>query len=85
MPLAALKRLPDGNTEVGSWAFRKTLTADTQLHITLFEVREEVAIYAHLEPSAINPLTAYKHFASAHVDAKGGVEQAREKLPSELF
>lgn len=85
MPLAAYKSLPDGRESVGSWAYRDSLLADEQLHITLFEAEEGTGIYAHAEPSAINPLTAYRHFASDHVDAKGGVEQARKKLPSELF
>ncbi len=36
-PLAALKTLPDGRKEVGSWAFRDGLLAETQTHVILFD------------------------------------------------
>ena len=85
MPLAAFKSLPDGRQSVGSWAYRETLLSDEQLHITLFKAENGAGIYAHSEPNALSPFTAYAHFASDEVDARGGVEQARKQLPSELF
>jgi len=85
MPLAAFKSLPDGRKSVGSWAYRDSLLSETQLHITLFDAENGTGIYAHAEPSAINPFTAYAHFASNEVDAKGGVEQAKDRLPESLF
>jgi hypothetical protein len=84
MPLAAFKSLPDGRKSVGSWAYRDGPLSDKQLHITLFEAENGTGVYAHLEPSAINPLTAYAHFASDEVDARAGVEAAQKQLIDDL-
>jgi hypothetical protein len=85
MPLAAYKTLPDGSGEVGSWAFRESLTAEKQLHVMLFADGDGTAVYAHAEYSAINPLVALKHYRGTGYNPDAGAEQLRAKLPPEVW
>jgi len=85
MPLAAYKTLSDGTGEVGSWAWRESLTADKQLHVMLFPDQDGTAVYAHAEFSAINPVVALKHYRGVGYDPQAGAEQLRAKLPSGVW
>jgi len=80
MPLAALKTLPDGRVEAASWARRPSLLARRQTHVIVFEADNGVDIYAHGEPNAINPLTAWKHYRGRGYDPAAGVKTVREWL-----
>ena len=82
MPLAALKTLPDGGVEVGSWAWRDGLLAREQTHIMLFRgVRDgETLVAAHREPNALNPATALAHYRGRGLDADAGERDLRQRL-----
>ena len=80
MPLAALKTLPDGRVEAASWARRSSLLARRQTHVILFEADGATDIYAHEEPNATNPLTAWKHYRGVGYDPAAGVKTVREWL-----
>jgi len=81
-PLAALKTLPDGRKEVGSWAFRDGLLAETQTHVILFEgiLEGETLVAAHQEASPINPWTALDHYRGRGYDVEAGERAVRERL-----
>lgn len=82
-PIAALKyQISDGNRHIatGSWAWRKSLLADQQLHITLYQSVNSygIDVYAHWEPSwIIHPI---KHYDGQHVDGPQGAEMMRKWL-----
>jgi hypothetical protein len=82
MPLAALKRLPDGRTEIGSWAYRDGLLASEQVHVMLFRAEREgqTLVAAHREPNALNPATALAHYRGRGLDAEAGERAVRERL-----
>jgi len=81
-PLAALKTLPDGRKEVGSWAFRDSLLAPTQTHVVLFEgiLEGETLVAAHEEPSPLLPWTALDHYRGRGYDVEAGERAVRERL-----
>lgn len=85
MPLAAYKDLIDGREEVGSWAFRESLTAEEQLHVMLFAEGDGTAVYAHSEKSAINPFTAWDHYRGIGYDIERGKAALKDKLPSGVW
>jgi len=72
--------LPDGRTEAASWARRDALLARRQTHVILFEADDGVDIYAHEEPNALNPLTAWRHYRGRGYDPAAGVATVREWL-----
>jgi len=81
-PLAALKTLPDGRKEVGSWAFRDSLLAPTQTHVILFEgiLEGETLVAAHQEASPLLPWTALDHYRGRGLDVEAGERAVRERL-----
>ena len=88
LPLAALKSLDDGRIERGSWAKRESLLAPRQTHVMLFESppgESGIDVYAHGEPSAINPATAWKHYRGVEYSPSEGVETMREWLDASGF
>jgi len=81
MPLAALKTLPDGRAEVGSWAWRDGLLAENQTHGMLFAAGEgQTLIAAHGEANALNPFTALDHYRGVGLDADAGERAVRRRL-----
>lgn len=85
LPLAAYKSLPDGREEVGSWGYRESLLAREQVHVMLFSAPGGgTHVYAHREPSAINPLTAIDHYRGRGYDPAAGVAFVRERLGDEI-
>ncbi|MBP1988305.1 hypothetical protein [Halolamina salifodinae] len=82
-PLSAYKTLPDGREEQGSWVWRENLLAKKQLHVMMFERRNgETDCFAHREYSAINPLTALKHYRGVDYSPKKGERLLVQKLPA---
>lgn len=81
MPLAAFKTLSDGTTEVGSWAFRDSLTAEMQTHVILFPDQDGTAIYAHMEANALSPFDALAHYRGIGYDPEQGEKALRLHLP----
>ncbi|GAB7094531.1 hypothetical protein JCM30237_16840 [Halolamina litorea] len=81
-PLSAYKTLPDGREEAGSWVYRESLFATKQLHVMTFE-RDTggTDCFAHWEYSAINPLTALRHYRGKDYSPKQGREKLRNRLP----
>ena len=81
-PLAALKTLPDGRKEVGSWAFRDSLLAERQTHVILFEgiLEGETLVAAHQEASPLLPWTALDHYRGRGLDVEAGERAVRERL-----
>lgn len=81
-PLAALKTLPDGRVERGSWAFRDSLLAEQQTHVVLFAGHEdgETLVAAHREASPINPVTALDHYRGRGYDVDAGERDLRRRL-----
>lgn len=79
-PIAALKVRMDGNTAEGSWVWRPSPLASSQLHIVLHELEdtEGIDVYAHWECSWIRH--PYKHYVARGYDAEKGVELARRRL-----
>lgn len=84
-PLAAYKTLSDETGEVGSWAWRESLFADSQLHVMLFPAREGTAVYAHVEPNAQNPFTALDHYRGVGYNPQEGAELCRNLLPDGVW
>lgn len=86
-PLAALKTLPEGRVERGSWAFRDGLLAREQTHIVLFAgVRDgETLVAAHQEASAINPLVAMEHYRAEGYDVPAGERAVRKRLDEGIW
>ena len=88
LPLAALKTLSDGRVERGSWARRDGLLAERQTHVMLFDTptgESGVDVYAHAEPSAINPATAWKHYRGIGYSPSEGVDKLRTWLDESAF
>jgi hypothetical protein len=82
-PLARLKTR-DGRPERSSWVYRESPLADRQLHLMLFPGPDgTVDIYAHEEPSSVNPAVGTDHFDGTRQSVARGVERARERLPLE--
>ena len=77
---SALKERYDRNTEDGSWVWRKSLTADMQLHVVSHSRVDSDAIdlYAHWERS--NYTHPIKHYRKVDYDAETGVEMLRRIL-----
>lgn len=77
-PIASLKIRVDGNVSDGSWIFRESKLADTQLHIVLHELpnKPAVDVYAHVEDNWIrHPLL---HLRKKNYDAEEGVVAVRD-------
>jgi|APHM01.1.fsa_nt_gi hypothetical protein len=82
-PLARLKTR-DGRPEHSSWVYRESPLAERQLHLMLFAGPDStVEVYAHEEPSSVNPVVGTEHFDGARQSVARGVERARERLPLE--
>jgi len=80
-PLSALKTR-DGTPEIGSWAHREGPDAERQVHVMLFEGSAGgVDVYAHEEPSSINPSTAVRHYEGTDQRVDVGVDRVRAMLP----
>lgn len=80
-PLSRLKRR-DGEPEAGSWVRRDSPLARRQLHLMLFPGDGGgVDVYAHEEPSSVNPLLGYVHLTGATQNVAEGVRRARRVLP----
>lgn len=68
--------------EAGSWAYRESALANRQLHVMLFTRDDgDVDVYAHEEPSSVNPLAGARHFRGEGQDVAAGVASAVERLP----
>ncbi|WP_049979352.1 hypothetical protein [Halolamina rubra] len=81
MPLAALKTLPDGRVERGSWAYRDSLLASKQIHVMLFSAGEgRTLVAAHEEANALNPAVAMDHYRGRGYDVPAGERAVRERL-----
>ncbi|WP_435065902.1 hypothetical protein [Halobaculum sp. EA56] len=83
MPLAAYKQLPNGEAEVGSWAYRDGLLARKQTHVMLFRTGgagQQTSVFAHREFNALNPTTAWKHYRGVGLSAAEGERAVRERL-----
>ncbi|UIP00327.1 hypothetical protein Hbl1158_02860 [Halobaculum sp. CBA1158] len=86
MPLAALKRLPDGRVEIGSWAWRESPLAKRQIHVMLFAAGEgQTLVAAHEEASALNPWAAWDHYRGVGLSAQGGERAVRERLDERVW
>lgn len=79
-PFSRLK-LRDGRPEAGSWVYRASPLSRRQLHLMLFVDDGSVDVYAHEEPSSVNPVVATRHFDGAGQDVAAGVARARDRLP----
>jgi hypothetical protein len=79
-PLSRLKTR-DGDPEFGSWVYRDAPLARRQLHVMLFEGGGGIDVYAHEEPSSVNPFVGAAHFDGEGQRVALGVELARERLP----
>lgn len=79
-PFARLKTR-DGEPEIGSWAYRDSPLARRQLHVMLFDGEDGIDVYAHEEPSSVNPFVGAEHFEGQGQRVAAGVERARERLP----
>lgn len=85
-PLAALKTLPDGRVERGSWAFRSSLLARKQTHVMLFQAPEgRTLVAAHQEANALNPLVAMDHYRGVGMDVNAGEREVRRRLDKEVW
>lgn len=79
-PMARLKTR-DGTPEDGSWVYRESPLAPSQLHLMLFENDDgSTDVYAHEELSSVNPLCGPAHFRGDGQSVRTGVERAREWL-----
>ena len=82
-PVAALKVRLDGNVSDGSWVYRNSKLADTQLHVVLHELRDQrgVDVYAHVEDNWIrHPLG---HLRKKSYTAERGVSSVRSLFDRE--
>ncbi|PSQ50286.1 hypothetical protein BRD19_01345 [Halobacteriales archaeon SW_7_65_23] len=80
-PFARVKTL-DGVAEAGSWVYRDRALAGRQLHVMLFARHDgRTDVYAHEEPSSVNPRFSRRHFAGEDQRLATGVKLARERLP----
>ncbi len=81
MPLAALKDLPDGRVERGSWAYRDSLLASKQVHVMLFSAGEgQTLVAAHQETNALSPFRALEHYRGIGYDVPAGEREVRRRL-----
>lgn len=86
--LAALKTLDDGRIERASWAKRDGYFANRQTHVMLFDSPTDetgIDVFAHTEPNAINPLTAWKHYRGEEYRPHEGVDEVREFFGNSAF
>ena len=81
-PLSRLKTR-GGQAERGSWAYRESPLARRQLHVMLFPDGAGVDVYAHEEPSSVNPVASGAHLNGTTQHVANGVERARDRLPLE--
>lgn len=82
-PFARLKTR-EGQPEAGSWVYRERPLADRQLHLMLFPGSDGgTDVYAHEEPSSVNPALAISHVDGDSQSLAAGVERARQLLPVE--
>lgn len=82
-PFARLKTR-DGVPERASWAYRERPLASRQLHVMLFSGGDDTTdVYAHAEPSSVNPLAAEAHLDGVGQNVRDGVEWVRTLLPLE--
>lgn len=80
-PFSRLKTR-DGEPEIGSWARRAGPLAERQVHVMLFEHDGSgIDVYAHEEPSSVNPFTGGSHYGGRGQNVALGVERARKRLP----
>jgi len=79
-PFARLKTR-DGEAERGSWVYRDRPLARRQVHVMLFASPEGVDVYAHEEPSSVNPRVGSEHFDGDGQRVARGVAVTRERLP----
>jgi hypothetical protein len=82
-PVAAVKTR-NGVPEDGSWVRREHSTAQRQLHVIVFEARDEasgVDVYAHEEFSNVHPSVAVRHYRGIDQNERAGVKMALETLP----
>lgn len=78
-PISALKVHRDGRLSAGSWVRRASLSADWQLHVTLFTGDPgTIEVFAHREYSWLTH--PYKHYVSEGWDTAGGVSRMRSLL-----
>lgn len=87
-PLAAFKTLIDGEPEVGSWCYRRSLLARYQTHVILFRVGEDddqTSVYAHREYNPTNPLVALKHYRGEYYNEAGGGKDVRRRIPEDVW
>jgi len=80
-PFACLKTR-DGTPEVGSWVYRDSPLAPRQLHVMLFRGEGEATdVYAHEEPSSVNPFRGFVHVTGSEQMVGTGVERIHQMLP----
>lgn len=80
-PFARLKTR-DGIPERSSWVYRDRPLARRQLHVMLFPGADGATdVYAHAEPSSVNPLVAPAHLDGEGQNVRDGVEWIRTLLP----
>lgn len=78
-PISSLKVHRDGRLSAGSWVRRPSLSADRQLHVTLFAGDPgTIELFAHREFSWLTH--PYKHYVSEGWDTAGGVSRMRSLL-----
>ncbi len=78
-PISSLKVHRDGRLSAGSWVRRPSLSADRQLHVTLFAADPgTIELFAHREFSWLTH--PYKHYVSEGWDTAGGVSRMRSLL-----
>lgn len=80
-PLSLYHHTPTGRTSDGSWTYRKSVLADRQLHVVLFERESDrLDMYAHEEPSWVrHPLG---HARMNDIDRERGVDRLTSMLDS---
>lgn len=77
-PMSRLKTR-DSKPEDGSWVYRESPLAPSQLHLMLFENGDGTTdVYAHQELSSVNPLCGPAHFRGDGQSVRVGVDRARE-------
>lgn len=81
----ARSKTRNGAPEVGSWVYRASPLAENQLHLMLFRAPGDgIDVYAHVEPSSVNPFVGDLHFDGTNQDVAAGVRWARDRLPLEV-
>lgn len=79
-PLSLYHYTPVGNDSDGSWTYRTSLLADRQLHVILFERRDDrTDVYAHAEYSWLrHPLKHAEHEAIRRSHGVGAMRRVLE-------